>query len=346
MSRSNLSDTVTGTGNIYCAYCGVLHDPGIETSLEHVIPFALGGSDKLTVVTCKRGNNDLGSAVDAPFIDFFPVSTRRFFLGLESTSGNEPSVDLGGKGWIAGREVRISHLITGESHEAKIAKPTIVKKQADGSEEWQISGDPRMVAEILQGKLRKQTMLEKTITLKSGETLTLEGIEQLIAEATVETIDPSVVKTLQFDYLVSIRFFCKLALAMGHLHFGRTFSSSTYAERLRRAMRAKSVGDVDLPGAAIWPETTTVKPLLQQFAKRNEHTLVILDGTPPILLVSLFGEFDAVLPTDELPSVGPPAVTGTGTVWRVELPSRRLTTCSVVEYISMLRQTAPSGGEK
>ena len=345
MRRSNLPDAVTAAGDIYCVYCGLLHDPGIEMSLEHVIPFALGGSDKLTIVTCKRGNNDLGSAVDAPFIDFFQVSTRRFFLGLESTSGNEPSVDLGGKGWIAGREVPLSHLITEKSRKPKIAKPTIVKKQTDGSEEWQISGDPRMVAEILQGKLRKQTMLGKTITLKSGKMLTLEGIEQLIAETTRETSDLSVVKTLQFDYFVSIRFFCKLALAMGQLHFGRTFSSSTYAERLRRAMRAKSIDDVDLPGAAVWPETTTIKPLLQQFAKPNEHTLVILDGTPPILIVSLFGEFDAVLPTGELSTVGPPAVTGVGTVWRVELPSRKLTASSVAEYTSMLRRTPP-GGEK
>lgn len=324
---------------MYCVYCGTTHDATCETSIEHVIPFALGGSDDLTILTCQPGNNDWGSAVDAPFIDFLPVRSKRFFLGLQSTAGNDPSLDLGGKGWIDGKEVPISYSITKNSRELKIAKPTIVKTRTGESEEWRISGDPRMVAEILQGKLRKQTAQGKRITLKNGEVLAPEGIEKLIAETQVETINPSVLKTLQFDYLVAIRFFCKLALAMGHLHLGQPFSSCACADRMRRAMRAKSLDDVNLPGAALWPETTTVKPLLQQFARPNEHTLVILEGAPPILLISLFGEFDAVLPMGDLVKT-PPAVTGYGTVWHVKLPSRELRTLSIAEYITGLRRSA------
>ena len=77
---------------MYCPYCGTTHDDEtVIRSIEHVIPYGLGGSDDLTIITCDRSNNTLGSDVDAPFMDFFPVQCSRFFLGLKSVKGNEPT---------------------------------------------------------------------------------------------------------------------------------------------------------------------------------------------------------------------------------------------------------------
>src|SRR5208337_1324841 len=107
-----------------------------------------------------RSNNTLGANVDAPFMDFFPVRINRFFLGLESTKGNQPTIDLDGKGWIDGKEVPISYSISADSKDLKIAEPKVVKTQiSDGSEQWQVSGDPAKVREIIEGKLRKQMKL-------------------------------------------------------------------------------------------------------------------------------------------------------------------------------------------
>ena len=215
MNKSNSAEGAQSTGNIYCVYCDLSHEQATETSLEHVIPFALGGSDELTIVTCKQQNNELGSDVDAPFVDFFPVRGKRFFLGLESAGGNKPTLDLGGKGWIQGKEVPISYSITKYSKELKIARPSIKKTRIGDTEEWHISGDPAAVREILEGKLRKQLEKGKTITLKNGQLLKLEDIDDLIADSKAETLNPSVLKTIPFNYLMPIRFFCKLALAMG-----------------------------------------------------------------------------------------------------------------------------------
>jgi 5-methylcytosine-specific restriction endonuclease McrA len=52
---------------MYCPYCGTTHDERIISSIEHIVPYGLGGSDSLTITTCERSNNDLGSDVDAPF---------------------------------------------------------------------------------------------------------------------------------------------------------------------------------------------------------------------------------------------------------------------------------------
>ncbi|MGB8496357.1 MAG: HNH endonuclease [Candidatus Acidiferrum sp.] len=319
---------------MYCPYCGVEHDDKtVVTSIEHVIPYGLGGSDDLTIITCDRSNNTLGANVDAPFMDFFPVRVNRFFLGLESTKGNQPTIDLGGKGWINGKEVPISYSISADSKDLKIAEPRLLRTQiSDGSEQWQVSGDPVKVREIIEGKLRKQMKLGKTITLRDGSTLRLEDLDKLFAENETVMQNPSVLKTIQFDYLMPIRFFSKLALAMGYLHFGETFSRSSVGETLRRHMTVEKWEDVRLPGA-VWPETDSVNWMLQVIAKADHHVIAIMDGEPPALLVSLFGEYGAFLPLGELAEGRYPTTSGEGTVWRIELPGRKLSRLTMTALI-------------
>lgn len=320
---------------MYCPYCGIEHDDEtVVTSIEHVVPYGLGGSDDLTIITCDRSNNNLGSDVDAPFMDFFPVRSKRFFLGLESIKGNEPTLDLGGTGWIDGKEVPISYMVSGESKELKIAQPQIVKTpSSDGSEHWKVSGDPTKVREIIEGKLRKQMKLGKTMTLEDGTLLRLEDLDKVFVGKETVTQNPSVLKTIPFDYLIPIRFFSKLALAMGHLHYGEKFSRSSVGERLRRHMTVERWEDVRLPGA-IWPETDSVNRTLQVIAKEDHHVIAILDGEPPVLLVSLFGQYGALLPLGEIVEGRHPTASGEGTVWRIELPSRKLSKFAMSRLIA------------
>jgi ribosomal protein L30/L7E len=319
---------------LYCPYCGIDHDDTIVKSIEHVVPYSLGGSDELTIVTCEKSNNDLGSDVDAPFANFFPVQGKRFFLGLESTKGNSPTLDLGGTGWIDGKEVAISYVISGGRKELKIARPQIVKTPtADGNEHRQILGDPAKVREIIAGKLQKQTKLGKTMTREDGSILRLEDLDKLFAENEKITKNPSVLKTIQPDYyLISIRFFSKLALAIGHLHLGETFSRSPIGDLLRRHMNIEKLEETRRHGA-IWPETASVKPMIQIIAKEDHHVLAIMDGEPPVLLVSLFGEYDAFIPLGELAPGRYPKASSEGTVWRIELPSRKVTRLAIRDVL-------------
>lgn len=178
--------------SVYCPYCGVSHDGATPISLEHVVPVALGGSDDLTITTCKAENNDLGSEIDAAFIDFFPVRAKRFLFGLESTRGKAPTIDLGGKGWIDGKEVPISYSVTHEGKKLKISRPDVKKMPIAGGEEWQISGDSAKVGQILTGKLRQQIAEGKTITLKDGTPLRLEDVKKFITENQGEIVNPTV----------------------------------------------------------------------------------------------------------------------------------------------------------
>jgi hypothetical protein len=135
---------------MYCPYCGTDHeDDAIPFSKEHVVPYAIGGSNGLIIFTCAISKNNLGSKVDAPFMTSFPVASKRFFLGLESHNGNPPTFDLGGTGWVDDKEVPISYLISATTKELKIARPNIIRApREDGSEQWHVSGDPAEVRRI------------------------------------------------------------------------------------------------------------------------------------------------------------------------------------------------------
>ena len=65
-------------------------------SSEHVIPYAMGGSNDFTIIVCEFSNNELGGQVDRPIIEFFPVRSERFFLGLNGTDGTPPTLDISG----------------------------------------------------------------------------------------------------------------------------------------------------------------------------------------------------------------------------------------------------------
>jgi hypothetical protein len=91
--------------------------------------------------------------------------------------------------------------------------------------------------------------------------------------------------------------------------------------------------DVRLPGA-IWPETDSVKHMLQVIAKEDHHVVAIMNGEPPALLVSLFGEYGAFLPLGELTKGQYPATSGEGTVWSIELPDRKMSKLTMSTLIA------------
>jgi len=186
--------------------------------------------------------------------------------------------------------------------------------------------------EILKGKVRKQTAMGKTVTLADGTVLTLDNIDQIFAERTTTTINPSVLKTLHYDHLISVRFFSKLALAMGHLYLGETFSRSAHADVLRQNMNAQTMDDVTVVGR-VWPQTEHVEHSLQWIAKAECHTVAIMDGDTPMLLVSLFGEIGGMIPLAALPESRLPTFSDNGKVWRIALPSREVTIFSIPELV-------------
>lgn len=67
--------------------------PMSETTMEHVVPFSLGGVREFCVRTDGRANSDIGSKVDARLAEEFLVKQRRNRFGVKGHSGKYPVVE-------------------------------------------------------------------------------------------------------------------------------------------------------------------------------------------------------------------------------------------------------------
>jgi len=320
---------------MFCAYCGVDHDGNVRFTNEHVVPYAIGGSDAFTIRVCEKSNNDLGGLVDKPLIETFVLWSQRFFLGLRGTDGTKPTLDLSGKTLINGEQRKVTYLIHKDRKELKIS-PAVTKTPTADGEQWSVSGDPADVRRILEGKMKSVLAKGKQVKDADGNVLGLDDLEPLIAASPVKTFTPDIVKTLHVSHLDFARFFAKLALATGHYVYGELFSRSVHAELLRKAMHARDVLEAIIPGAHIWPaESPEAKKVLAPFQKENSHTLGILSMEPHVFVASLFGDIDAIIPLGEL---GTARVLSrlSGRVFQIALPSREFHDRTTEEYLSLL----------
>jgi len=78
---------------IYCPYTD-REIPQDDTSLEHVIPLALGGHDRFVVPVDRKTNSSLGSSIDGALANEFFVARQRVKYDARGHSGHEPSVIL------------------------------------------------------------------------------------------------------------------------------------------------------------------------------------------------------------------------------------------------------------
>lgn len=323
---------------MFCAYCGEDHDESVAFTDEHVVPYAIGGSNAFTIRVCEPLNNGLGGDVDKPFSETFIVRSKRFFLELSGTDGTEPTLDLSGKTQINGQQVDVKYRIRkGKSKLLKIASPKVTKAPAADGERWSVSGDPADVGRILKGKLESMIAQGKQMKDADGKVLGPDDLEALLAASDVKTLNPSILMTLHFDWLVFIRFFAKLALATGHYVFGEPFSRSAHAEVLRKAMHAQDIGDVSIRGAHIWPHIEAAESVLALFRKENWHLLGILPIEPPVFFASLFGDISAIIPLGEPEKANISSAPCSGRIFQIALPSRKFHDQTLDQYLSMLQ---------
>jgi hypothetical protein len=322
---------------MFCPYCGIDHDETTQMSLEHLVPYAMGGTSEFTINVCEASNNEFGGRIDRPLIEFFPIRSARFFLGLKGTDGTAPTLDLGGITYIQGHEVPLKNIIGPKGKDMRLTGRVIeLSPNEDGGEQWNLMGSPEAIRKALAGKIQDQASKGKWVKDDKGQLVTIENLDQFLA-ASMETINnPCVLKKIDFDYLWTWRFFAKLALGVGHYVFGGKFSLSARAAQLRRVMRAETMEEATLPGAVIFPETHSLPPQFAHFKTQNVHTLTVCHGRPRLLMVSLFGWLDACISLDDMP-VSEGMIPGEMEVFEITLPDRRFLKYSLYEYMQLRR---------
>jgi hypothetical protein len=323
---------------MYCTYCGVDHDATVILADGHVVPHALGGSRELTIRVCRNSDSVLGGRIEKPFIEAFPVRGQRVSLGLCGADGTEPTLDLSGESQINGERVWINNTITKENKQLEIS-PSVRKRATKKGEQWTVSGDPKRVGQILEGKLKSLNARQKQMRSESGEVLTLENLGAFLASAPVNEVRLSIVKKIEMDPLARLQCFVKMALSTGHLVLGESFSRSPGANMLRKAMYAKDVQAARIPFSCVWPYTDGKEQLFAPFRIKSSHVLGVLYGEPTIFIASLFGEYDAFIPLAPHETGKAPKTSDQGRIFQIDLPSRRLHDRTLPDYLAAFLST-------
>jgi hypothetical protein len=173
---------------MYCPYDNTEHPAEIKFNTEHVIPYALGGSDQFTISTCEFSNSTFGRDIDAPFLRIFPVAYERFVRNIESASGNPPSLIFRGTTEINGTTVNIEYEITAEKKKL-ITRPIVEKTENGDVTQYHIQAAPADVEKMIRNIDAKAARQGKQILDRSGNPVT--GAE-ILAQAGVQQLVPSI----------------------------------------------------------------------------------------------------------------------------------------------------------
>lgn len=263
---------------------------------EHIVPFAIGGSNAFsTFDVSKKYNNDYGRDIDAKFINLLPISIKRQMLHLVGQSGKVPPIVWRGKSMDNGAPSTITiHDDWSVECEFDISTERIDKQT---HEILSISGDADKVKSILSGMLQKYEKHGKRIYSASGEEIAT--MDDFAKHYEVEESDNFGCSIQVFDFDVWTRGIFKMILGLGHVLLGPDWTfSSDGGDRFRtvlavdrqqwpvNSMRGFMTGE--LPS-----EIAHVLGIDQEVREKNKHTLAILPyESETVAVVSLFGGKD------------------------------------------------------
>jgi hypothetical protein len=283
-----------------CIYCYNLltgSDESHTATLEHVVPYAVGGSDDFTTDDAsKKYNNDLGSSVDAPFSNLLPIAILRHQLGIKAQSGKIPAIELNGRSTDNGEPYRV--IIEVDGNVSYTPQTVVITDTFPHHSEKLIGGDPVRVAQILEGMLRKAEMQDQVLyDLKGGQ---IRGTADISRTATIEETSKIKISFNPFDLEIWSRGIAKIILGAGHIFLGPDWTfSSDGGDRFRTILFAhrEQWPDSSIEGFFGGRLNDDVRQKLEigeEVQKRNLHTIAVLprevgDRIEYCGVVSIFG---------------------------------------------------------
>ena len=265
-------------------------------SREHIVPYAIGGSDLLAIDYCsKKANNDFGRDIDAPFIELPLIGFKRHLLGIKGYSGIVPDIVFQGKCTEINRECKIVFPFGGDVY------PDFGIDVAGSldSGRMSFSGSEERLRGAVTSMLQKAS--RKSLTALNDNLKPIYDFDDAMTFAEVESG-----KTLHFQisfgynafFVPWARGILKMALGLGARTLGRTWAFSPTADNLRMSLICDSAELANQPirGAVMGKLPQTVKTLLG--VRGGRHTLAVLpNDRGMVAYISLFGGevFDAII---------------------------------------------------
>ncbi len=276
-------------------------------TLEHIIPWAIGGSNGFATGDASKGaNNNLGSKVDAKFADTLPIAIKRFKFQIKSQKGNVPSIVW--KAVTPDGDKATFTVNPDWSTEVKIG--TVVDRPAPGQAGPMTASGPReQLKPILSGLLKGLKKRNEKVYTRDGRLL--ESLDDLLSASEPRTVEELMISLKYFDPDAWTRGIMKIALAAGHKILGPDWTFGPAGAKIRQTvMNVREKWPTSMRGnlAGEWDRAIRL-PLgkTAQVRDANLHTIAVLPANKngaSVMCISLFGGDgvpEAVIDIGDLP---------------------------------------------
>lgn len=259
------------TLKITCIFCGQKK----ESSLEHVIPKAIGNNSFTTNIVCKDCNSALGATIDDKFVNSFPIEMKREMLGLKGYKGNIPQVLKCGKD-SNGNTIILD----------KDSGPKYISKVTEKDNSFSVMANSKKDAAcIIKKKLERKHVPQKLIDKALNK---IENTE-------VEESRPKI--NFRYKYNVS-NFkleFLKIAFEYMNIYYGDTYKQDPIGKRLKNILNQFKSGNIaDYSNYVIPNHLSTPGMNALKRSNQNIHEIlpVITSNNKLFISILLFnGEF-------------------------------------------------------
>lgn len=268
----------------------------LTETLEHIVPYALGGSNSFSLKNCsKKENNELGKRVDAPFLALLIVGMLRHKYGIQSYSKTVPDIRLPATCVELNKPCSVIFEYGGE---VKIDFGIDVGGGLDEGR-FSISGGEDRVKQVFEGVLKKA--MKRGMEVKSQALTPLKTFSDALA---VSSIEKGISYNINLDlnrenfYIPWTRAILKMCLGLGAKCLGEGWEFSQSSDRFRRALIDGT--DIDdslgIRGDTMCRLPPEISNLIA--CESGKHTLAVLPHEKNMIaVISLFGgeTFDAIV---------------------------------------------------
>ncbi|MDH7640254.1 HNH endonuclease [Sphingomonas oryzagri] len=331
---------------IYCLKDIVPRDVAVgllNPSLEHIIPYSLGGSDDFATPDAHVGcNSSLGETVDSDCINQPYIVILRQKFGIPGRSGNVPDLVLSAVS-ANGNEPATMTIPHGKAATFK-HEPIVIRQQETFGEQVLVVGNDGQVTKIVSGMAAKAKK-------RGGRVIDRDTGLELDIPASVAASPREFHNEYNVDFSIDLtslhREIVKIAFGFAHLTLGWRWTASAYSRKLRAIARgAGSRADLDAIITPVDPEIRTALPMGQ--AGPDDHFVALLPMVADTrIIVSLFSHAPLSagvrLPIDsDLIEAG--VAEHNRALATVDHQSRRTTWTSFVNFSDHLRRSTGGAG--
>jgi hypothetical protein len=166
-----------------------------------------------TMDASKKYNNDLGTLVDAPFLNQLPVAMIRHRLQIAGESGTIPPIILNARSMDNNEPAKVIFHADGSVDYQ--FETTVIEDKKSNHIERLVAASPGRAREILDGMLRKAKSSNQTIYSLAGKQIT--SVDDLPEIATVEETTLFKASVVAMDGTTWVRGLFKMVLGLGHV---------------------------------------------------------------------------------------------------------------------------------